>query len=381
MRKLAKRAISLLCAMSTLFSMIITSSAQEAETTISVESQTVEQGIGTEYVEVPIRISDNTGILGMTVSVTFDEDLTLVNAVQGDVLSSLTFTTSKEYTDTPYNLVWDGESRADTGSGIVAVLTFAVPKETVKEYAVNITTSGVFDGDIKQFEPTAVSGKIIVNEKSSSDDTILDSGTDSNGIEWTLYKTGILEISGSGAMSDYSKTSEIPWYSNRLSITEVIIDENITHLAARAFYGCIYLTKITIPKSVNSIGTYTFRNCDEMTIYGEVGSFAEEYAIENEIPFVNTKVEVLKDMTLEYAATSKKMYFDISVEDYSEDATVYVAIYDIKGNLIDLTSETLFLDDITSLSLNKNTNASYAKVFVWTNELKPVTKTEMISDL
>ena len=163
MRNFAKKAISLLCVLSMLFSMVITSSAQQVETTISVENQTIEQGSGTEEVEVPIKIANNTGILGMKLSVTFDDELTLVNAVKGTALSSLTFSKSKEFTDVPFNLVWDGEASADTNNGVIATLTFEVPKGTAKDYEINIAASGVYDDNVNPLYPTTVNGKISVN--------------------------------------------------------------------------------------------------------------------------------------------------------------------------------------------------------------------------
>ena len=163
MRNFAKKAISLLCVLSMLFSMVITSSAQQVETTISVENQTIEQGSGTEEVEVPIKIANNIGILGMKLSVTFDDELALVNAVKGTALSSLTFSKSKEFTDVPFNLVWDGEASADTNNGVIATLTFEVPKGTAKDYEINIAASGVYDDNVNPVYPTTVNGKISVN--------------------------------------------------------------------------------------------------------------------------------------------------------------------------------------------------------------------------
>ena len=152
-----------------------------SETTVKVISQTIEQGTGNETVEVPIEVSNNTGILGMTVSVTFDDGLTLTNVVKGDALSSLTFTTSKEYTDIPYNLVWDGQALAETSDGVIATLTFTVPKGTAKDYSISIETSGVFDGNVTEFTPSAVSGKVSVL---GGDDETPDSP-----ITTTTYKT------------------------------------------------------------------------------------------------------------------------------------------------------------------------------------------------
>ncbi len=347
----------------------------------SVGNVAVEKGTGTETVDVPIAISNNPGIIGLTLTVEYSEELVLTGVTKGTSLTSLTMTKPGNFSDNPIKVTWDGEDKNDLGNGTIVTLSFMVPKDEEKEYPVKISVGGVIDENINPVALSTENGKIMVKSNSSTDETILDRGTDSNGIQWVLYKTGLLNISGNGAMTDYSKTSEIPWYSSRLQITEVIIDVNITHIADRAFYGCLFLAKITIPNNVSSIGSYAFKNCDDIAIYGETGSFAETYATENEIPFVNTKKDSLKNINIEYATTTKKMYFDILVEDYSEDATVYVGIYDINGKMIALTFEELVKDDITSLSLNKNTNASYAKVFVWGKGLKPITKDEIVSDL
>ena len=132
------------------------------DTTLTVIDKTAEQGTGMETIEVPIAVSNNTGILGMTIKVSYAEGLILTNAVKGDALSSLTFTRAGNYAANPFNLVWDGQDSADTSNGVVAILTFTVPKDIVKDYPISITTDGVFDGDLKGFKPTVVNGKISV---------------------------------------------------------------------------------------------------------------------------------------------------------------------------------------------------------------------------
>lgn len=348
---------------------------------LAVANLTVEKGTNTESVEVPIAIFNNTGIIGMTLTINYGEGLILTAITQGDAFTTLTMTKPGDFSANPIKITWDGEDKNDAGNGTVATLSFTVPKDVQKDYHIEITVGGVIDENLTRLDVESENGKISVSDISSANKPVLDSGIDSNGIRWILYESGILDISGNGAMTDYSKTLEIPWYANRLHITEINVGSNITHLAERAFYGCVFLKKITIPDSVTSIGAYAFKNCDEITIYGESKSFAQSYATQNNIPFIDTNNLSPEKMTLEYVSTSKKMYFDVFVEDSSEDSIVYVALYNAYGKMIALISENLLSDDITSLSLDKNSDASYAKVFVWGSQAKPVTKSELVSDL
>ena len=73
---------------------------------------------------------------------------------------------------------------------------------------------------------------------------------------------GVLTISGTGDMFNYnSNYSPSPWYSDRSSITTIIISEGVTSIGERAFDGCSDLTSVTIPNSVTSIGYRAFSGC------------------------------------------------------------------------------------------------------------------------
>ena len=70
------------------------------------------------------------------------------------------------------------------------------------------------------------------------------------------------------------------------SITEVKIPEGVVSIEGKAFYVCRKLERITIPDSVTNIGEDVFGYSPNVTIYAPEGSYAEQYAKENRIPFI-----------------------------------------------------------------------------------------------
>ena len=74
-------------------------------------------------------------------------------------------------------------------------------------------------------------------------------------------------------------------------LTSVILPDSVTTIEGSetyiygAFGNCTNLTKILIPDSVASIGIGAFQSCKKLTIYGNDGSVAKEYAETKGIPF------------------------------------------------------------------------------------------------
>lgn len=89
-------------------------------------------------------------------------------------------------------------------------------------------------------------------------------GTDGDNITWSL-ENGVLTISGTGEMADYSFESMTPWYGQRASITSATISMGVTTIGNCAFDICTNLTSVTIPSSVISIGKYAFAGCRSLT--------------------------------------------------------------------------------------------------------------------
>lgn len=124
-------------------------------------------------------------------------------------------------------------------------------------------------------------------------------GTCGNNLTWVLGHDGVLAISGSGIMENYSFTRQnetylttAPWgnYCNQItavqvepgvtaigtfafsgckSIGNVFIPEGITLIPGGAFYGCVNLESVTLPDGLTSIERYydnsyswgAFENC------------------------------------------------------------------------------------------------------------------------
>ncbi len=103
-----------------------------------------------------------------------------------------------------------------------------------------------------------------------------ENGSCGDNLTWSLdADSGVLTISGSGAMTNYTNSSDVPWYSYRSLIKEVVISDSVTSIGDLAFCGCKSLTKITIPDSVTSIGWSAFSGCTslaEITIPDSVTS-------------------------------------------------------------------------------------------------------------
>ena len=77
--------------------------------------------------------------------------------------------------------------------------------------------------------------------------------------------TGILTISGTGDMTGYTESNELPWASYNTDIKSVVIENGITSIGDYVFFNCSSLTSITIPNSVTSIGEYVFAQCKSLT--------------------------------------------------------------------------------------------------------------------
>jgi len=72
------------------------------------------------------------------------------------------------------------------------------------------------------------------------------------------------------------------------SLTTVTIPQDVTTIEGYAFAYCTNLRSVTIPSSVSFIGNNAFKACPRLVLQVTSGSYAQEYARNNNIPFQAT---------------------------------------------------------------------------------------------
>lgn len=95
-------------------------------------------------------------------------------------------------------------------------------------------------------------------------DKVVQSGTEGS-LEWTLTKSGVLTISGDGAIPDYSESKLPGWNAFNDDINTIAIDNGVTAIGDYAFYQSKALS-VFIPEGVKSIGDYAFHGADLIAV-------------------------------------------------------------------------------------------------------------------
>lgn len=123
-----------------------------------------------ETVEVSANLVNNPGVLGMMMTLSYDESvLELVSAKSGEAFKDvLTFTTSKELGNGCVFL-WDGESveESEVKDGSILTLEFKVKKSAeAKKVPISLICSegGTIDEKLKEIEVVVENGYIVIGE-------------------------------------------------------------------------------------------------------------------------------------------------------------------------------------------------------------------------
>ena len=132
--------------------------------------------------------------------------------------------------------------------------------------AMCVTSFPVFAQDVADVSQSETQTDLVPEpveyEYSESLEEYNDSGTFSNGIEWTS-EYGMLSIYGNGDMPDFS-IGAAPWYGGREEIKFIYIGDGITSVGDYAFYDMANATGIYMPDTVTEIGEGAFMQCSSM---------------------------------------------------------------------------------------------------------------------
>lgn len=95
------------------------------------------------------------------------------------------------------------------------------------------------------------------------------------------------------------------------NLDTVAIGGNVTTIKSEAFASCSNLETAVISDSVINIAPNAFDNCDSLTIYCEEGSYAQKFAIKNDIPVSTFVVAPIPNQT--YTGSAIEPEIDVSV--------------------------------------------------------------------
>lgn len=163
-----------------------------------------------------------------------------------------------------------------------------------------------------------------------------------NGVSWQL-KSGVMTISGSGTMPDFSDYTKTPWYDYRNFIQKIVIADGVTAVGNNAFTACQSVTSISLPNSLTRIGNYAFASngIKSISIPGSVKAIGE-YAFSSCVLLTSVTllngVEIIGDGAFSYTPLTS-IIFPSSVTDIGSSAFLSVK------NLASVT----FLGEISSI--------------------------------
>ena len=95
------------------------------------------------------------------------------------------------------------------------------------------------------------------------------SGKCGDSAKWTLDAAGVLTITGAGATYDFfnNYNCTAPWYDAelRLQIKKAVVNKGITYVGTWAFYDCSEMTSVSLPTTLETMGSAVFQDCTSLT--------------------------------------------------------------------------------------------------------------------
>lgn len=179
------------------------------EPTVVVESKAAAAGA---TVDVNLLVVNNPGIAGAKLTISYDENLTLLDAVSGDTFADLDYTRPGVYTS-PCNFNWDSESAEVGEDGVLLTLTFQVSEDAAANEKLDVNVSyrygHIYNAELESIAFDMVSGYVSVINYIPGD---VNSDGEVSGKDVTLirrYNAGGYDISINEAAADVNDDGDI----------------------------------------------------------------------------------------------------------------------------------------------------------------------------
>ena len=124
---------------------------------------------------------------------------------------------------------------------------------------------GPYGGDAGEIAPAEDPGALPPEDGAELPESVVASGTCGDDLTWTLDDAGLLTISGTGAMADYTYSNTAQFFEHRDKIKALKIKSGVTRIGNFAFRSCYNMTSTSIPESVTSVGQHAFDYCYALT--------------------------------------------------------------------------------------------------------------------
>lgn len=351
-----------------------------SNTSISVEDVIA---VKDEEIKVPIKISNNQGICGATISVSYDENLVLKDINKGEALKDLTMTKPGDLTANPFNIVFDGVEE-DASDGVMAYLYFESLSD-VGTYDISVTYADgdIVNGDLKPLEVEMINGKIEIVSDSGGNDGEEGDNEDDEKYDGPIITIGEVaanpgenvdvpvHISGNtgicGATLKFT-------YDDSLLLTNITKGEalkNLTmtkpgNLTANPFN--IVFDNVEEDNTNGLFLTLTFTAPQEDGIYDITASYEDGDIINGDLMPVNV---LIKNGSIAVGNENIAVSIDgeiINLPSIGEtNGSIFIAFY---NDLDVMTSVKVYEISSSQISVTADLNASYAKVFCWSDDLK-----------
>ena len=121
-------------------------------------------------------------------------------------------------------------------------------------------------------------------------------GADGDNVTWSLDSDGVLTISGTGKMADYTAgwnvhghNAETPWFG--LHISSIVIEQGVTRIGDCAFAMQYGTNSILLPEGLEEIGSDCF--------WGGDGGYIDQITLPSTVKKIDGKLYVLKSILVD----------------------------------------------------------------------------------